>query len=91
MLFNSKPKYLIAGLGNPGIKYENTRHNAGFICVDSLIDFYNASQVKVKANAYAYKSVFPDREIYIIKPQTFMNLSGEAVRDTMQFFKIPKV
>ncbi len=90
MIFKSKPKYLIVGLGNPGAKYEKTRHNAGFICADRLIDYYNASAVKVKANAFAYKSADFEKEIYIIKPQTFMNLSGEAVRDVMSFFKIPK-
>ncbi|MBQ8606288.1 MAG: aminoacyl-tRNA hydrolase [Clostridia bacterium] len=89
MLFNSKPKYLIAGLGNPGLQYEKTRHNAGFICADKLIDYYKASEIRVKANAFAYKAALPDREVYIIKPQTFMNLSGEAVRDVMHFFKIP--
>ena len=90
MLFSSKPKYLIAGLGNPGITYENTRHNAGFICADSLVDYYDASPVKTKANALVYKAVKSEFEMYIIKPQTYMNLSGEAVRDVMQFYKIPK-
>ena len=88
MFLNSKPKYLIAGLGNPGSKYERTRHNAGFICADSLVNYYSASAVNVKANAQAFRSVQSDKEIYIIKPQTFMNLSGEAVRDVMKFFKI---
>ena len=89
MLFSSKPKYLIAGLGNPGPKYENTRHNAGFICADSLINYYKATSVNTKACAEAYKAVMPDREIYIIKPLTYMNLSGEAIRDVMHFYKIP--
>lgn len=89
MLFKSKQRYLIAGLGNPGSKYEKTRHNAGFICADRLIDYYGASQVKTKANALVYKSLSADREIYIVKPQTFMNLSGGAVFDVMRFYKIP--
>lgn len=89
MFFNSKEKYLIVGLGNPGSKYERTRHNAGFICADELIEYYRASEVRVKANALVYKAVFPDREIYIAKPQTFMNLSGTAVSEIMRFYKIP--
>lgn len=88
MLFKSKQKYLIIGLGNPGPKYEKTRHNAGFICADKLIEYYKASPINVRANAEAFKAVFPEREIYIIKPLTFMNLSGSAVRDVMSFFKI---
>lgn len=89
MLFNSKPRYLIAGLGNPGPKYERTRHNAGFICADELIDYYNASQIKTKANALVYCAKLSDKEIYIVKPQTFMNLSGTAVLDVMRYYKIP--
>lgn len=89
MLFKSKPRFLIAGLGNPGAKYEKTRHNAGFICADSLIEYYNASLVKTKANALVYKTKSSEREIYIVKPQTFMNLSGSAVADVMRFYKIP--
>ena len=88
MFLNSKPKYLIAGLGNPGREYEKTRHNAGFICADKLVGYYKASEINVRAKAVCYKAVLPEKEIYILKPQTYMNLSGEAVRDVVNFFKI---
>ncbi len=90
MLFSNKKRYLIAGLGNPGSKYENTRHNAGFICADQIIDDLSALPVRTKANALVYKALTSDREIYIVKPQTFMNLSGTAIADVMNYYKIPK-
>lgn len=89
MFFNSKNSYLIAGLGNPGSKYEKTRHNVGFVCADRLIDYYNASEIRSKANALVYRAKTADGEIYIIKPQTFMNLSGTAISEVMHFYKIP--
>lgn len=89
MLFKNKNRYLIAGLGNPGSKYESTRHNAGFICADELVNYYNASEIKAKANAVVYRGKKADREIYIVKPQTFMNLSGSAVGAVMNYYKIP--
>ncbi len=89
MLFKGKEKYLIAGLGNPGREYEKTRHNAGFICADSLIDHYKAGEVRCKANALLYKAQTERGELYIAKPQTFMNLSGTAISEIMRFYKIP--
>lgn len=89
MFFKNKKRYLIAGLGNPGNKYENTRHNAGFISADALVNFYNASEIKTKANALVYKAINGEREIYIVKPQTFMNLSGSAINAVMNYYKIP--
>lgn len=89
MLFKNKSRYLIAGLGNPGAKYEQTRHNAGFICADFLIDKLGATSVNTKANALVYKADFDGRETYIVKPQTFMNLSGTAISQIMSYFKIP--
>lgn len=86
---SSGVEFLIVGLGNPGDKYEFTRHNAGFMCVDFLADREN-----FKINKLKYKSLLADVDIsghrcLIMKPQTFMNLSGEAVRDAVQFYKIP--
>ncbi|MBS5874347.1 MAG: aminoacyl-tRNA hydrolase [Clostridiales bacterium] len=83
------PEYLIAGLGNPGPKYEYTRHNAGFLCIDLL-----AQQLGVKINRIKFKSIVADvaiegRRCLLMKPQTFMNNSGEAVRDAANFYKIP--
>lgn len=86
---SSGAEFLIVGLGNPGDKYEFTRHNAGFMCVDFLAD-----KLDFKINKLKYKSLLADVDIkghrcLIMKPQTFMNNSGEAVRDAAQFYKIP--
>lgn len=89
MFFNSKERWLIAGLGNPGAKYENTRHNAGFICADKLIEVFSASEQRPRGNALVYRGGYGSREVYIIKPQTFMNLSGEAVSAVMRYYRIP--
>lgn len=83
------PEFLIVGLGNPGPKYEFTRHNAGFLCMDLL-----AQQVGVKIDRIKFKSVVADvaiegRRCILMKPQTFMNNSGEAVHDAANFYKIP--
>ena len=81
--------YMIVGLGNPGKKYEFTKHNAGFLCVDLL-----AQQLGVKIDRLKFKSLMGDVKInskrcLLLKPQTFMNLSGEAVREASQFYNIP--
>ena len=81
--------WLIVGLGNPGQKYEHTRHNMGFLTVDLL-----AEQLNVKLNKVKFKSAynivrFAGQKCLVMKPQTYMNLSGEAVREAAQFYKIP--
>ena len=81
--------YIIAGLGNPGREYDMTRHNIGFEVIDYLADKYN-----VKVNKLKFKSLFCEikvgkEKVYLIKPQTFMNLSGEAIREFSAFYKIP--
>ena len=81
--------WLIVGLGNPGQKYEHTRHNMGFLTVDLL-----AEQLNVKLNKVKFKSAynivrFGGQKCLVMKPQTYMNLSGEAVREAAQFYKIP--
>lgn len=92
MLFGNKGgssvEWLIAGLGNPGSKYENTRHNMGFRTVELL-----AEQKGVKLNKVKFKSAynlmeFAGARCLVMKPQTYMNLSGEAVREAAQFYKI---
>lgn len=92
MLFGNKSSavdWLVAGLGNPGQKYQNTRHNMGFLTVDLL-----AEQKGVKLNKVKFKSAynilgFAGCKCLVMKPQTYMNLSGEAVREASQFYKIP--
>ena len=92
MLFGNKSSavdWLIVGLGNPGQKYEHTRHNMGFLTVDLL-----AEKAGVKLNKVKFKSAFnilsfAGCKCLVMKPQTYMNLSGEAVREAVQFYKIP--
>jgi len=79
---------LIAGLGNPGLKYAYTRHNAGFMVVDHIIKKYNLSGPIKKFNSEFFEGEISGRKIYAIKPLTFMNNSGEAVRKAADFFKI---
>jgi PTH1 family peptidyl-tRNA hydrolase len=82
-------EWIVAGLGNPGQKYANTRHNLGFLTVDLL-----AEKKGIKLNKVKFKSAFNFMELgearcLVMKPQTFMNLSGEAVREAAQFYKVP--
>ena len=86
---SSAVDWLIVGLGNPGQKYEHTRHNMGFLTVDLLAEKLNVPINKVKFKS-AYNIVnFAGCKCLIMKPQTYMNLSGEAVREAVQFYKIP--
>ena len=83
------PEFLIVGLGNPGKEYEFTRHNAGFLCLDLF-----AQENDIKINRLKFNALIGDAEIggkrcILAKPQTFMNNSGEAVRDIASFYKIP--
>ena len=81
--------YLIAGLGNPGAKYQYTRHNAGFVAAD-----YLALKFNIKINKIKFKSVYGEgtvmgEKVILLKPQTFMNNSGEAIGEISRFYKIP--
>ena len=87
--FSSNFDYLIVGLGNPGKQYENTRHNAGFICIDILAEKYGIKINKLKFKSLMGEGRIEGRRCLLLKPQTFMNLSGEAVRDAVEFYKIP--
>lgn len=81
--------FLIVGLGNPGKQYENTRHNVGFSTIDYLSDKYNIKLSKIGFKA-AYGDGFIDEtRVVLVKPQTFMNLSGESVREIVNWYKIP--
>lgn len=81
--------YMIVGLGNPGRQYETTRHNAGFICIDLLAEKYGIKITKLKFKSLMGDGRINGRRCLFLKPQTFMNLSGEAVRDAADFYKIP--
>lgn len=81
--------YLIVGLGNPGAKYEMTRHNAGFLAVDLLAVKENLNIKKLKYHALVGDAVINGKKCLVMKPQTFMNNSGEAIGEAARFYKIP--
>jgi len=78
---------LIVGLGNPGPKYETTRHNVGFLAIDRLIDRWNASGPTQKFQSEIYSTSFEKNKVSLIKPQTYMNLSGRAVGAIAGFYQ----
>ena len=82
-------EYIICGLGNPGTQYENTRHNIGFMTVDTLCEKYKLSCKKVKFKSLTCDAMIGGKRCLIMKPTTFMNNSGEAVTEAMSFYKIP--
>ena len=79
--------YIIAGLGNPGKKYTGTRHNMGFEALDAVAAKYNIDIKKSKFNALYGEGTIEGEKVVLIKPQTFMNLSGEAVREFKNWYK----
>lgn len=79
--------YIIAGLGNPGKKYENTRHNMGFLAVDLLAEKYGIKVNKLRFKALTGEGRIAGQEVLIMKPQTYMNLSGESVRQALEYYK----
>ncbi len=79
---------LIVGLGNPGKEYENTRHNVGFYFLDNYVNKYNLGEYKLKDNGLFIKTKLNDCDVIFLKPQSFMNLSGEVVRKYVDFYKI---
>ena len=81
--------YLIVGLGTPGKEYEMTRHNIGFSVIDYMADKYNVKINKLKFKALYGETVIEGEKVYLVKPQTYMNLSGESVREFCAFYKIP--
>lgn len=80
--------FIIAGLGNPGLRYEGTRHNAGFAVIDALADKYHISVDGRKARAYIGKGIIGGSKVILAKPQTYMNLSGESLRGLTDYYKI---
>ena len=80
--------YIIAGLGNPTLQYEGTRHNVGFDVVDTLADKYNISVDARKSRAFIGKGMIEGQKVILVKPQTYMNLSGESIRGLVDYYKI---
>jgi PTH1 family peptidyl-tRNA hydrolase len=78
---------LVVGLGNPGAQYETTRHNIGFLCVDYLIETWKAQGPVIKNKAEVYQAQVGGEQVLLIKPQTFMNLSGRSVAPFFSFYK----
>lgn len=79
---------MIVGLGNPGRKYEGTRHNVGFMVVEQLANAYNLTFSGKKAKAIFADGLIAEKKVLIVQPQTFMNLSGGAVRGLADFYQI---
>ncbi len=86
---NSTYDFLIVGLGNPGAKYEATRHNAGFLCIACLEDKLGFKAKKLKFHSLVGDTKIGTKKVLVIKPQTMMNNSGVAVSECASFYKIP--
>ncbi len=82
-------EYIIAGLGNPGTQYENTRHNIGFMTIDTLCEKHKLSCKKIRFKSLTCDAVIGGKRCLVMKPTTFMNNSGQAVTEAMSFYKIP--
>jgi len=80
--------YIIAGLGNPTKEYDKTRHNVGFGVIDALADHYGIDVSERKHKALCGKGVIEGQRVLLMKPQTFMNLSGESLRAAMDYYKV---
>lgn len=79
---------LITGLGNPGTQYERTRHNAGFLALDAFAHKHGAANYRVAHESFMADVLLNGEKILLLKPQTYMNLSGRAVASAMQFYKL---
>ena len=82
-------EYIIVGLGNPGSQYENTRHNAGFITLDTIAKKNDIKVDRLKFKSLCGTGTIGGKRVLLMKPSTFMNLSGQAVTEAMAFYKIP--
>ncbi len=80
--------FIIVGLGNPTEEYAGTRHNAGFDVIDAIADKYNITVTERKSRAFCGKGIIEGQKVLLVKPQTYMNLSGESVRGITDFYKI---
>ena len=95
-LFPKKPdlpsgpiEYIIAGLGNPGTSYEDTRHNVGFLALDHIAGQYGAKINRVKFKSYTGEAVIAGKKVLLLKPATYMNKSGQAIVEALHFHKLP--
>lgn len=81
--------FLIVGLGNPGKEYAGTRHNIGFEAVDYIADKYNIELNRIKFKGVFGEGIIGSEKVLLLKPTTYMNLSGESIREVINFYKIP--
>lgn len=86
---NQNLPYLVVGLGNPGREYRDTRHNIGFMVIDQLCKEMGVSMTRVQSRALVAVGKLEGQKVILAKPQTFMNLSGQAVGGLMRFYKTP--
>ncbi|MBE6954625.1 MAG: aminoacyl-tRNA hydrolase [Ruminococcaceae bacterium] len=84
----TKPEWIIVGLGNPGPAYTNTRHNVGFVAIDRLAEKLGVKIDRVKYSAYTATAAIGGKTVLLMKPTTFMNLSGQAVRQAARYYAI---
>ena len=82
-------EYIVTGLGNPGKKYEGTRHNTGFAALDHLAQQWGTQVTRAKFDALTGSACVDGTKVLLLKPQTFMNLSGQAVQEAAAFYKLP--
>jgi len=90
MIPDTPAPYLIVGLGNPGREYRLTRHNIGFLLVDRLAEKLSVSFSRVESKALVTKAEYSGSKLILVKPQTYMNLSGQAVGSLLNFYKVPR-
>ena len=81
-------EYIIAGLGNPGKQYENTRHNAGFVALDAIAKKYGASVNRIRFKSICGETCIAGKKVLLLKPSTFMNLSGQCVSEVLSWYKL---
>lgn len=86
---NALIPYMVVGLGNPGLQYKTSRHNMGFLTLDQLATHLNLSFSRVESKALVCKSEYKTTCLFLVKPQTYMNLSGQAVSSLLRFYHIP--
>lgn len=86
---NKPTNFIVCGLGNPGNKYTQNRHNVGFMCLDYIVQKLNININRLKFKALCGEGIIADTHVLFMKPQTFMNNSGEALREAVDFYKIP--
>ena len=87
--FGSSVDYIIAGLGNPGSQYDLTRHNAGFMAIDKIAEEYKVKVDRIKFKSLCNTFEMKGKKVLLMKPQTFMNLSGQSITEAMNFYKVP--